>query len=117
MILEGAGGLLVPIRRDYTYLDLIKDTGLSVIIVAENKLGMINHLMLTVACMELNSIKPLLIVINNKSSKRTISQQTNPDVIRKLFKNIPVAETSFRNVKSLTLKYLNLLPPLKGFPE
>ena len=42
-IVEGAGGLLVPLLPSYTYADFAKVLKLPVIVVAENKLGMVNH--------------------------------------------------------------------------
>jgi dethiobiotin synthetase len=49
-IVEGAGGLLVPLLPSYTYADLAKVLKLPLIIIAANKLGMINHLLLTLEC-------------------------------------------------------------------
>ncbi len=48
VIVEGIGGLLVPIRKDYFVLDLARDFGLPVIVVSRPGLGTINHTMLSV---------------------------------------------------------------------
>jgi dethiobiotin synthetase len=47
VIVEGAGGWLVPITRDYSMANLAEDLGLPVLIVVENRLGAINHALLT----------------------------------------------------------------------
>jgi dethiobiotin synthetase len=47
VIVEGAGGLLVPLSGRTTYADLARDLGLRVLIVAANRLGAINHTALT----------------------------------------------------------------------
>ncbi len=53
VVAEGAGGLLVPINDQYTQKDLIQRLGLDVIIVAEDRVGAINHTLLTLqACRE-----------------------------------------------------------------
>jgi len=46
MLVEGIGGLLVPIRRDYLVVDLIRDMGLPVILVCRYRLGTLNHSLL-----------------------------------------------------------------------
>jgi len=47
MLVEGVGGLLVPISKNYAVIDLIGDMGLPVIIVAGYQLGTLNHTLLT----------------------------------------------------------------------
>src|SRR5437870_3992669 len=48
VLVEGAGGLLVPIRRNYFVVDLARELGLPVIVVSRLSLGTINHTLLTV---------------------------------------------------------------------
>lgn len=47
-LVEGAGGLLVPIQKDYCMIDLIEDLDLEVVIVSRLGLGTINHTLLTI---------------------------------------------------------------------
>ena len=47
LLVEGAGGLLVPIRDGITYADLAARLGLPLLVVAANRLGTINHCALT----------------------------------------------------------------------
>ena len=47
LLIEGAGGLLVPLNRKYTWLNFLEDTKLPVIIVSQTVLGTINHSLLT----------------------------------------------------------------------
>jgi len=46
MLVEGIGGLLVPILKDYFVVDLIRDIGLPVILVCPYRLGTLNHSLL-----------------------------------------------------------------------
>ena len=48
LLVEGAGGALVPLREDYLMLDLMRDMGLPVLVAARAGLGTINHTLLTV---------------------------------------------------------------------
>jgi dethiobiotin synthetase len=48
VIVEGAGGWLVPILRDYAISDLAREFALPVLVVAANRLGVLNHALLTV---------------------------------------------------------------------
>lgn len=47
LLVEGAGGLLVPIRDRVTWLDVVARTGIPLLIVAANRLGVVNHVALT----------------------------------------------------------------------
>lgn len=50
-VVEGAGGLLVPLNDKHLQIDFIKKTGLPVIIVGQDRVGAINHTLLTLnAC-------------------------------------------------------------------
>ncbi len=48
VLVEGVGGWLVPIARDYTVADLAAEFALPVIVVVKNRLGALNHAALTV---------------------------------------------------------------------
>jgi AAA domain-containing protein len=50
VIVEGTGGWLVPIRSDYFVSDLAAAMKLPVLVVAQNRLGCLNHTALTVRC-------------------------------------------------------------------
>ena len=52
LVIEGAGGLLVPINKSQTMLTLIKQLKARVIIVSRNELGSINHSLLTAAVLK-----------------------------------------------------------------
>lgn len=55
LLIEGAGGLLVPLNNSAFVADLIKETGAKVILVSRNYLGSINHSLLTArVCRDLN---------------------------------------------------------------
>jgi dethiobiotin synthetase len=77
LIIEGAGGLLVPLNHKHTIADLIKKD-FKVIVVSRNYLGSINHTLLTLEVMKSRGIKPWAIIFNgeeNQSSQDIILQK------------------------------------------
>ncbi len=82
MIVEGAGGLLVPIRDDYLMKDLILDLNLPILIVSRLGLGTINHTLLTIEAARNCGIEIIGIIFNQTESKPlTICERTNPKII------------------------------------
>jgi len=76
VIVEGIGGALVPYNRRRLVIDIAKELKLSVIIVAENKLGAINHTLLTIEAIKKRNMKLIGIIFNNwrrKTDKRILS--------------------------------------------
>ncbi len=92
IIVEGAGGLLVPILENYTYLNMIKDLNIPVLIVSRAKLGTINHTLLTVKV--LDGINILGIVMNGFIGN-DISEDLNPMIIEKFSNKKVVAKCDF----------------------
>jgi dethiobiotin synthetase len=85
MIVEGAGGIMVPLSGTYTYLDLVKKLGLPVLIVARPGLGTINHTMLTIAALRGRKIEIAGIVINYcLDHEPGTAEKTSPAVIEKM---------------------------------
>lgn len=63
-VIEGAGGVLVPIAEEFLMVDLIKSTNSKVVIAAKSQLGFINHILLTVEALKSREIEVVGIVIN-----------------------------------------------------
>jgi dethiobiotin synthetase len=85
MIVEGAGGIMVPLSGKYTYLDLAKDLDLPVLIVARPGLGTINHTLLTIAALRGRKIGIAGIVINYALDQKSgLAEKTSPGVIEKM---------------------------------
>jgi dethiobiotin synthetase len=85
MVVEGAGGIMVPLSRTYLYLDLAQDIGLPVLIVARPGLGTINHTLLTIAVLRARKIPIAGIVINYTENKKIgLAEKTNPLAIENI---------------------------------
>jgi len=64
VIVEGIGGVFVPITESYFVIDMIKDLNLDALIVCRSKLGTINHTLLTYHACKTNSINVRGIIAN-----------------------------------------------------
>ena len=65
MLVEGVGGILTPILKDYYVTNLIKDMKIPTIIVTRSKVGTVNHTLMTVKMCEKYKIPIKGIIINN----------------------------------------------------
>lgn len=74
-IVEGSGGLYVPVKENVLMSDVIKFLNLPTLIVARPNLGTINHTLMTIKCAQSEGIKILGVVISN------YPQTTNDPVI------------------------------------
>ena len=84
-IVEGAGGLLVPITKRYFMRDLMRDLELPVLIVASVRLGTLNHTLMTIECARNAGLSVAVVVLNeNVPPDGGIAERTNPDVLRSL---------------------------------
>ncbi|MEI6866397.1 dethiobiotin synthase [Flavicella sp.] len=85
LVIEGAGGLLVPLNNSDTILDLIK-AEYKVIIVSRHYLGSINHTLMTIKLLQEKGFKPAVIFSGNKSStsEQIIQKMTGINVIGRI---------------------------------
>jgi dethiobiotin synthetase len=64
LIVEGAGGLMVHLRKDFLMIDLIKQLKIPVMIVSKNYLGSINHTLLSIEALQNRGIEILGVIYN-----------------------------------------------------
>jgi dethiobiotin synthetase len=69
MVVEGIGGIMVPLTRTETLLDFVKLAAIPVIIVASSKIGTINHTLLTFHACKERHVSVSAIIINNTPRK------------------------------------------------
>lgn len=97
LLIEGSGGLLVPLGERYLVSDLIRALNCEVIVVSRNRLGTINHTLLTVAALKdtgAPQIKIALMAVD-KSGQRDISCVTNKEILSEFLAPIPVWSIEF----------------------
>jgi dethiobiotin synthetase len=66
LVIEGAGGLMVPLNRNHFMIDLIQKFDAEVILVVKNYLGSINHTLLSIDVLKSRGLKIMGIVINEE---------------------------------------------------
>lgn len=84
LVLEGAGGLFVPISETTIITDLIQKLNYPVILVARSELGTINHTLLSIEHLRKRNIKILGIILNGKLNA------DNATAITHFAKDIPI---------------------------
>jgi dethiobiotin synthase len=83
LLMEGVGGWAVPLTEAITVEDLAMAMGHPVIIVAANRLGMLNHTLLTVEAVRESGLPIAGVVINNARDTPSDLQQWNVDDTRR----------------------------------
>ncbi|MBD3427291.1 MAG: dethiobiotin synthase [Candidatus Omnitrophica bacterium] len=64
VLVEGAGGLMVPVSDEDMLVDIVEKLGLPILVVAENRLGAINQTVLTVEAAQSRGLKVMGIIFN-----------------------------------------------------
>lgn len=109
LIIEGAGGLFVPINKTSIMTDLIYHLDVPVILVAKSGLGTINHTLLSIEHLKRRNIRILGIVLNGKPNPE------NAAAIEHFAENVPVIfQTPDINIeKTLIDSLIELVPKLE----
>lgn len=85
LVVEGAGGLYVPLLGlDFLVLDLARWLQLPLVVVARAGLGTINHTVLTVKAAEQAGLQVLGVILNKFPAEPGLAERTNPEVIAAL---------------------------------
>ena len=86
VVVEGIGGALVPYNSKNLVIDIAKELNLPVLLVAGNKLGAINHILLTLEALESRKLEILGIIFNNLEEQDRTILRDNPRIVEKLSK-------------------------------
>ena len=89
LIIEGSGGLLVPLGEGFTVADVIASLDCDVVVVARNKLGTINHTLLTVEALRARSVMRFKVVLMGQSTP-DCSARNNATILRETIANVEV---------------------------
>lgn len=76
LVVEGAGGLLVPLSTGVTYADFAGRIGARLLVVAASKLGAINHTLLTLEAAKARGLEVIGVVVNHASPEEDLATQT-----------------------------------------
>jgi dethiobiotin synthetase len=101
LLVEGAGGILAPLGERFSLLDVIGALRCAVVIVARNRLGTLNHTLLTVRALQKVSSFPCSIVLMGHRSKDP-SSGLNSQALQRLLPELPVCSIPFLGRKIRT---------------
>jgi dethiobiotin synthetase len=108
VLVEGAGGWEVPITRNYLISDLAKDLNLPVILVAANRLGALNHILLTLGAIQSKGLKCAGIILNQLEDEMDTPMITNKGIIESLT-NVPLLDHVIHGQDFLSSELTDLL--------
>ena len=101
LIVETAGGLMVPITRNFLQIDQIKEWNLPVILVCKSSLGTLNHTLLSIEALKSRNIEILGLVVNGKK------HLDNPKTLVE-FSGMPII-TEFPYIKKIDSNNFDIL--------
>ena len=84
LIVEGVGGWMVPIAKDYFVADLAAEFGLPVAVVVRNRLGALNHALLTVRDIRRRGLPFAGIIFNRAEAENDVAAATNRELLEEL---------------------------------
>jgi dethiobiotin synthetase len=105
IIIEGAGGVLVPLNNRFLIADLIKHLKADVILVSMNYLGSINHTLLTIESLVKRNIQIIGVIFNGEEnilSEKTILKHSG-------LKKILTIKYERKITKKIVLKYSQMI--------
>lgn len=84
LLVEGAGGLLVPLTEEFLMIDLISQMNIPAILVSAAGLGTVNHTLLSIEAMKKRNLKIAGIVINKMPVNPSIVEKDNVKTIEQM---------------------------------
>ena len=105
-IFEGAGGVLVPIEKTKTILDLMKDLSSKVVLVVGNYLGSVSHTLSAVQNLQHANLQIINIIINKNINNNDIDIKDTESLLRSsINKKIKIRKVNYSDkYKSISLK-------------
>ena len=102
VLIEGLGGIYVPLNETLTTLDVLEQLKIHTIIIIPNQIGAINHALLTIEAIANRQIPISGFIINNMNTKTPEQvKQDNPTIIQSLSGITCIG--SINNMKQLEL--------------
>ena len=100
LVVELAGGLMVPLRDDWLQIDQVKVWNLPVVLVARSGLGTLNHTLLSIEALENRNIKVATLILNGEK------HEENYNILRRILKSKIMVEELSERIK-IKNKYNN----------
>ena len=84
VLVEGAGGVTVEIREGYSFADLARDLSLPVLVVAGNRLGVLNHLQLTMRYLQSENIPLFGVILSDLTPEAFPAREPNETEVQRI---------------------------------
>jgi dethiobiotin synthetase len=100
LLIEGVGGVMVPLDNEHTVLDWISALGIPVILVAGNYLGTISHTLTALHALASRDLRVLCVAVSDSEGARAVSLEDNTGVIARFAGGtsvLSVSRNSFRH--------------------
>jgi dethiobiotin synthetase len=108
VFVEGVGGWMVPIGQHYFVKDLARDFELPVLVVAQNRLGCLNHTLLTVQSVQAAGLRCAGVVLNAPSGSGDIAETTNADILANIL-DVPLLPQSALETAELSPEWTRIM--------
>jgi dethiobiotin synthetase len=89
LLVEGAGGLMAPLGEGYSIADLMRRFDCEVVVVAANRLGVINHTLLTVGALQDVGVKRIVVALMDRAGREE-SCQSNGRILSEMVGQVEV---------------------------
>lgn len=90
VLVEGAGGVLVPLIEGCLLIDVVAELGIPTLVVADNRVGCINHTLLTVESLSKRNVRCIGILLNESKASMDPKISENNQATIQAFSGIPV---------------------------
>ncbi|CAN5524245.1 dethiobiotin synthase [soil metagenome] len=110
---EGVGGWMVPITARYWSSDLARDLGLPVLVVAANRLGCLNHILLTVRAIEAVPLKCAGVVLNDLDVDGGLAAANNAAILRACL-TLPIVPQFHPENTQIAGELMEMVPDISG---
>ncbi len=110
-LVEGAGGLLAPLATDRTLLDVAATHGARMLVVAADRLGMLNHTLLTLTALDGAGVSCAGVIVNTVDGINTTADRSvgrNAAMLREVDPGVPLVETATPDWTETVVGWLQL---------
>lgn len=108
ILVEGSGGWEVPLTPSLTVADLAAELALPVIVVVNNRLGALNHTILTVRSIQQRGLACAGIILNYVADSRDTASISNAAILRAVLPDVPVLTEVMHGETELQIEDLAL---------
>ena len=114
VLAEGAGGLMVPLTSKILFIDLAQKLQLPIVLVVHNKLGAINHALLSIETVRRRNLKLIGLIFNNAENQNVEILNDNVRTVASLSREnilgiVPYSQNQNRLYRAITPMAENIL--------